>query len=147
MEFDLSAVDGRKEITSDDNQHHSAKCDHQDDDCWNDEPVTKDYPKQSSICAAHLLEPAFERVMKAGKNVPGGSVGGAMMLAFEQQTNDDGSQCSRKCVGREHREHDGESERGEQELRGPFEEDDRGENAADRERRDQSRHRNAGGSV
>ena len=70
-----------------------------------------------------------------------------MVLALEQQADDDRRQRPRQRIGRQHREHDREPERGEQEFCRPFEEHHRGEHAADRERRDHGRHRNAGGAV
>ncbi len=42
-----------------------------------------------------------------------------------------GRQRTRQAVGGEHGEHDGQAERGEQILRRPIEEDDRGEHATD----------------
>ena len=146
VELDLAAVDGRKEIAADEHQHHSAEREHQDGDDRNDERRLSSIREQLDIALAHALEAALEGAMEAGKTGRA-AARRRHVLALEQQTDDDRRQRPRQAVGRQHREHDGEPERREQILRRPFEEDDRGEDAADRERRDQGRHRDAGGAV
>jgi hypothetical protein len=78
---------------------------------------------------------------------PEPSLFGAVTLALEQQPDRDRRQCARKAVGREHRERDREAEWREQVFCRPFKKNDRSEHAADRQRRDQGRHRYAGGAV
>ena len=69
------------------------------------------------------------------------------MLALEQQADGDRRQRPRQAIGRQHREHHREPERREQIFCRPVEEDHRREHAADRERRDQCRHGDAGRAV
>ena len=70
-----------------------------------------------------------------------------MTFALEQQADRDRRQGSRQSVGRQHRKHDGKSERREQVLGRSVEEHHRGEHAADGKRRNQRRHRDFGGAV
>ena len=64
----------------------------------------------SSTYAASAIHGEMRGMMEA--------VGGAVVLALEQQADRDRRQCARESVGREHREHDREPERREQILRG-----------------------------
>ena len=66
---------------------------------------------------------------------------------LSKQADGDRGQRPRQRVGGEHREHDGKAERREQILRRPVQEQHRDEHAADRERRDQGRHRDLGRAV
>ena len=68
-------------------------------------------------------------------------------FALQQEPDRDRRQCPGKAIGSEHREHNGEAQRGKQIFCRALEEDHRGENAADRQCRYQGRHGNASGAV
>ncbi len=147
VQLDLPSVDGRKEVAPDQHQHRSGEREYQQAGGRNSKPVFEQCPKQSSIALAHVLEGALKGTVEAGEQVCRRVVRRAMMLALEQKANDDRGQRPRQGVGRQHREHDGEPERGEQKLRRSLEEDDRSKHAADGERRDHGWHGNAGRAV
>jgi hypothetical protein len=69
------------------------------------------------------------------------------MLAAQQQADDDRGQGARDAVGGEHREHDRQRQRGKQIACRALQEKDRDKDAADGERRDQGRYRDAGGGL
>jgi hypothetical protein len=69
------------------------------------------------------------------------------MLLAQQEADCDGSQGSRNGVGREHGEHNRHRERREQIARGALQEEHGDKHAADGERGDQRRHRNASSAL
>jgi hypothetical protein len=89
------------------------------------------------------LETALESLVKTREPVAGASRS-MVVFTLEQQANNDGRQGPRQRIGRQHREHHREPERSEEEFCRPFQEYDRGEYAADRQRRNHGRDGDAG---
>ena len=146
VELDLSAVDLREEIAADKRQHDTPEREHERGDDRDDEPPLEQHRERAHVSSAKPLEPTLERLVKARKPVSR-TRRCAVVFPLEQQTDDDRRQRTRKGIGREHGEHDREPQRGEQEFCRPFEKHHRCEHAADRQRRDHGRHRDAGGAV
>ena len=118
-EVDLTTVDGGKEVASDHHQHHAAKREHQRGGDRDNEPPLEQHREHAHVAPAKQLETTLELLVKPRK--PVGALCPAVVLALEEEANDDRRQCPRQRVGRQHGEHDCEPERGEQEFCRPFE--------------------------
>ena len=143
MKLDLPPVDGRKEVAPDMQIHDRAKGEDRYDKDRHDDPAGQQSGKELRVTIAQAFKTMLEVMVEPRK----AASFSAVTFALQQEPNGDRRQCPREAIGGEHREHDGEAERGKQVFRRPLEKDDRCEDAADRQCRYQGRHGNAGGAV
>jgi hypothetical protein len=143
MKLDLPAIDDRKEVAPDKDIHQSAKAEDRDCDNRHDDPAGQQSGEELRITIAQTIKATLEAMMEPREPASFSAV----TFALQQEPDRDRRQCPREAIGSEHCEHDGEAERGEQIFRRSLEKDNRGENAANRQGRDQGRHGNAGGAV
>ena len=113
----------------------------------NDEAMADQFRERARIAVAHRLETPLESGMEARKQAGRSRIRRAVVLALEQQADDDRRQRPRQAVGRQHREHHRKPERREQILCRSVEEHHRGKDATDGQRRHQCRNGDAGGAV
>jgi hypothetical protein len=116
MELDLSPVDGGEKVAADHGKHYASEREHQPGDDRNDEPPLEEHRQHAHVASAQQLEAALKTREPAAR-----AVCAAVVLALEQQADDDRRQCPRQRIGRQHGEYDRKPERGEQELCRPLE--------------------------
>ena len=145
MQLNLAAVDDRKEVAADQHEQRAAKRQHEHGGNGYDQAARQERVQKLRIGGAHGFEAVLERreqapepALRSLRPVP---------FALEQQADGDRRQRPRKGVGRQHREHHRQAERGEEIFCRTVEEHDRNEHAADRQRRNQRRHGDFGGAV
>jgi hypothetical protein len=115
VELDLPAIDVRKKVTADEDEHDSVKREHQNGYERDYEATGQQQMQQFDVFRAQPLENLLEAAVNAGEPASSGGLG-ATMLAFEHQTDGDGRQGSGQAVRGEHGEDDGEAERRETAL-------------------------------
>ncbi len=147
MKLNLSAVDGRKEVATDQREHHPSEDQQQNHRGGNNERVLEQFFERPRIGVTHRLEAALERRMKAGEQAPRSSLRRTMVFILEQQADGDRRQGARQTVRGQHCEHDCQSQWREQIFCRAVEEHHRGKDAADGKRRNQRRHGDAGRSM
>ncbi len=146
VKLDLSPVDCGEEVVADHGEHHASQREHQHGGDRDNERPLEQHREHAHVAPAKQLETTLELLVKPREPVVG-ALCPTVVLALEEEADDNRRQRPRQCIGRQHREHDREAERREQEFGRPFEEHHRREHAADRQRRDHGRHCNAGGAV
>jgi hypothetical protein len=147
MKLDLPAVDQREKVAPHERNHHRAKANYQHGHDGNDRLPPKQHRQELRISAAQPLEAAIECGREPCEQASRRPLIRVAAFALEQQADRDRRQRPRQAVGSQHREHDGQSQRREQILGRSIEEQDRGKDAADGERRHQRGYRDLGGAV
>ena len=139
----LPAINEREEVAPDEEVHGGAESEDRCGDDGHDRSARQQSEEELGVAVAQAIKTALDMIVEPGK--PALFI--TVTFALQEQPDRDRRQGPGKAVGSEHREHDGEAERGEQVFRRALEKDDRGEHAADRQCRHQGRHGNAGGAV
>ena len=146
MELKAAGVDHRKKVAADHGEDRAAGADHEDRDQEDGDGAADQLFEQKGVALTQPFKTGVESAVDAGKDA-GRLARRGTALAPEKQADRDGRQGPRKAVGRQHGEHHGEAERREQEFGGAVEENDGGEDAADRKRRNQGRDGDTGRPV
>ena len=147
VELDHAAIDRRIKITTDKDEYHGAERENESGDDRDDRPAGQQHREQPDIALAQMFEAALEGRVEARKEPVAWHARGAGVLTLQQLADRDRRQGAGQAVGSQHREDDRKAERREQVFCGAFEEDHRREDAADRQGRNQRRHRDFGGAV
>ena len=108
MKLDLPAIDDRKEVAPDIDIHHGAKGEDRDCDNRHDDLAGQQSGKELGITVAQPIKTTLEAMVEPREPASFSAV----TFALQQEPNRDRRQCSREAIGSEHREHDGEAERG-----------------------------------
>src|SRR5258706_144393 len=88
VKLDLSAVNLRKEVPTNQRQHDTAEREHQHGDNRDDRPSHQEHLERADIAAAKQLEAALERLVKTRKPAARARRR-VVMLPPEQQADDD----------------------------------------------------------
>ena len=146
MELDEPGVDLGEEIGADlKRQHHRPGDDGQGDGGHDDAPV-QDAVQQPDIAIAQMIEASVEPIVEAVQRTTDPSHMTSLLPA-QEQADDDGRQGARDHIGGDHGEDHGHAERSEEISGRSLQEEDRDEDAADRQGRDQGRQGDLGGAM
>jgi hypothetical protein len=64
MQLDLSAIDERKKISTDEHQHSGTEPENQNGRGWNDDPVMQQIGEDRDVALTHALEAPVEPYLK-----------------------------------------------------------------------------------